>query len=339
MNKENWPDPDWKMSDPKDQGMSPDFAQRLKSVIISEYGNTSGIVVVRNGCIVCEEYFNGSGPDRPVHVASVTKSVLSALAGIAVEQGYISSVGKNVMDYFPEYSSELHDRNCKGVTVEDLLTMTVPYDFEDWKEPLEQLCTSPDWVEFTLDMMRGAGGQRSFKYCTAGAHLLSAVLGRAAGTCVREFANRYLFAPTGMTEISDHPMEFYSYETLFGDKVKGWVHDPQGITTGGWGLTMTPRDMARFGLLYLNGGEWNGSQVIPQMWVKRSVKRNSNHYGYMWWRFDRKGTAVHAAMGDGGNMICWVPDKDLVVAMASGFAPDAKNRWLLVRDHILPAIQ
>ena len=343
MQKENWPVPQWRLAGPGEQGINPELPRQLHSVITSEYGNTNGILVVRNGCIVYEEYFNGFGPDKPVHVASVTKSVLSALVGIAVDKGYIPSAGQRVMEYFPDQVSEEHVRNCGNATIEDLLNMTVPYGFEDWKEPLERMCTSPDWVGFTLDMMRGnwenSKGKKHFQYCTGGAHLLSAAVQRAVGTSVREFANQHLFAPTGMRVIPDYPMESYTYESLFGEKVRGWVQDPGGITTGGWGLTMTPRDMARFGLLYLNMGMWNGTQIIPESWVRKSVKRNSNRYGYMWWQFEKKGVAVHAAMGDGGNMICWVPDRNLVAAIASGFVPEAKNRWLLVRDYILPAVE
>ena len=124
------------------------------------------------------------------------------------------------MEYLPEYVSETHNRNCGNVTIENLLTMTVPYAFEEWKEPLEQLCTSPDWVGFTLDMMRDVREtgkpRRYFQYCTAGAHLLSAVLQRAVGMSTREFANRYLFEPVGMTVIPDYPMETYTCDSLFG---------------------------------------------------------------------------------------------------------------------------
>lgn len=343
MQNENWPVPEWRTTDPGEQGMDRALPEKLRSVITSEYANTNGIVVVRNGCIVCEEYFHGFGPDVPVHVASVTKSVLSALTGIAVDKGYIPSVSRKIMEYLPDYVSETHNRNCGNVTIENLLTMTVPYAFEEWKEPLEQLCTSPDWVGFTLDMMRDEREtdkpRRHFQYCTAGAHLLSAVLQRAVGMSTREFANRYLFEPVGMTVIPDYPMEAYTCDSLFGEGVRGWVHDPDGVTAGGWGLTMTPRDMARLGLLYLNMGRWNGARIISEAWVRQSVKRTFSRYGYMWWRFEKKGVAVHAAMGDGGNMICWVPDRNLVAAIASGFVPEAKNRWLLVRDYILPAVE
>ena len=133
-------------------------------------------------------------------------------------------------------------------------------------------------------------------------------------------------------------MSSYGYDDLFGKKVKGWVHDPNNITTGGWGLTLTVREMARFGQLYLNKGFWNGKQIIPLKWIAQSIKPNLNHYGYMWWLFESNELHAFAAMGDGGNTICCIPQKDLVVAVASHFIPNPKDRWLLVKDQILPAI-
>ena len=134
-------------------------------------------------------------------------------------------------------------------------------------------------------------------------------------------------------------MSSYGYDDLFGKRVKGWVHDPNNITTGGWGLTLTVREMARFGQLYLNNGFWNGKQIISQDWIAKSTAPNLNHYGYMWWLFENHGLDAFAAMGDGGNTICCVPQKKLVVAIASHFIPNPKDRWLLVKDHILPAIR
>lgn len=135
MQNENWPVPEWRTTDPGEQGMDRALPEKLRSVITSEYANTNGIVVVRNGCIVCEEYFHGFGPDVPVHVASVTKSVLSALTGIAVDKGYIPSVSRRIMEYLPEYVSETHNRNCGNVTIENLLTMTGPMLLRNGRNP------------------------------------------------------------------------------------------------------------------------------------------------------------------------------------------------------------
>jgi len=314
------------------------FIADLHTTILKEYGNTEGIVILKNGEIIFEEYFGKSTCKSKLHIASVTKSILSALIGIALEKGYIKSTEDKVVDFFPEYDLTTSNDIRGKVTIKNLLTMTVPYAFNDWSEPLEALCTSPDWIKFTLEQMGQNGSIGTFKYSTAGAHLLSAILTRTTGMSTREFANDFLFSQIGIDTICEYPMKAYGYDDLFGKNVKGWVHDPNNITTGGWGLTLTVREMAQFGLLYLNHGLWEKKQVIPQDWIAKSIKQNSNHYGYLWWLFEDNGIFAFAAMGDGGNTICCVPQKNLVVAVASHLIPAPKDRWLLVKEHIIPAI-
>lgn len=314
------------------------FIADLHTTILKEYGNTEGIVILKNGEIIFEEYFGKSTCKSKLHIASVTKSILSALIGIALEKGYIKSTEDKVVDFFPEYDLTTSNDIRGKVTVKNLLTMTAPYAFNDWNEPLEALCTSPDWIKFTLEQMGQNGSIGTFKYSTAGAHLLSAILTRTTGMSTREFANDFLFSQIGIDPICEYPMKAYGYDDLFGKNVKGWVHDPNNITTGGWGLTLTVREMAQFGLLYLNHGLWEKKQVIPQDWIAKSIKQNPNHYGYLWWLFEDNGIFVFAAMGDGGNTICCVPQKNLVVAVASHLIPAPKDRWLLVKEHIIPAI-
>ena len=314
------------------------LAKNLHTIILNEYENTEGIVILKAGEIVFEEYFGNTNRKSKLHIASVTKSILSALIGIAVEKGYIKSTEETVMKYFPEYNFISPNGVRENVTIQNLLTMTAPYSFDDWNEPLEALCTSPDWIKFSLQEMGQNGEIGTFKYSTAGAHLLSAILTRVAGKSTREFANEFLFTQIGIDRINEYPMSSYGYDDLFGKKVKGWVHDPNNITTGGWGLTLTVREMARFGQLYLNNGFWNGKQIVPPEWIAQSIKPNLNHYGYMWWLFENDGLHAFAAMGDGGNTICCIPQKALVVAVSSHFIPNAKDRWMLIKDHILPTI-
>lgn len=226
------------------------LTSNLHTIILNEYENTEGIVILEAGQIVFEEYFGNSNSKSKIHIASVTKSILSALIGIAIEKGYIKSTEETVMRYFPEYTSISSNGMREKVTIQNLLTMTAPYSFNDWSEPLEAFCTSPDWIEFALQEMGQNGKIGAFKYSTASAHLLSAILTRVTGTSTREFANKFLFTQIGIDSINEYPMSSYGYDDLFGKRVKGWVHDPNNITTGGWGLTLTVREMARFGQLY-----------------------------------------------------------------------------------------
>ncbi len=311
---------------------------KLYDVIIKEYSNICGIVIVKEGNVVYRQSFNNYDMRTPIHVASLTKSILSALTGIAVAKGYIQSVRQKVISFFPGYEFKEENENRDKATVENLLNMTVPYSFLDYQEPLEAFSMSPDWVRFALEMIDQNGKLGTFKYSTEGAHLLSAILTSATGKSTREFANEVLFRPIGMSEIKPHLLTAseMSFDTLFGEELKGWANDPQGITTGGWGLTLTPDDMARFGLLYLNHGLWNGKQIVPDAWVAASGTANQNHYAYLWWQLAFGNIPAFAAMGDGGNIICCIPDKQLVIAIASAFLMNPKDRCILISEHILP---
>ena len=318
----------------------------LDHVIESGYSNINGIVVVKNGSTAFERYYNDYGPDDAHHVASVTKSIISALVGIAIDAGYIKNIDRKVLDFFPEYIPGAVDGQKKEITIRHLLTMTAPYSFDDWNEPLDKLCMQTDWIKYILDMLGQRGKIGDFRYSTGGAHLLSAVITRSTGKSAREFANERLFKPTGMKEIPDYEMKSFGFDDLFGKNVRGWVKDPCNNSTGGWGLTLTPRDMARFGSLYLNHGILDGKRIIPEAWVRESVYPHSQtiiggsvvNYGYLWWLEKEDGAFSYSALGDGGNVICCIPEKDLVVAVASKFMTDPPDIRMLIKDHIIPAL-
>lgn len=326
---------DWPTADPAVLGMDAEKLSELDLKIKSEYNNINGIVVVRNGYIAYERYSHQYGPDDTHHVASVTKSIMSALIGIAIHSGYIKSVDQNVLDFFPDTPN----KQIQAITIRHLLTMTAPYPFEDWQEPLDKMCMQPDWTAYTLGMLGQGGKIGTFKYSTAGVHLLSAIITRTTGKSAREFANEYLFKPIGMKEIPHYEMKSFGFDDLFGKHVRGWVNDPDGNSTGGWGLTLTPRDMARFGNLYLNHGTWNNQQIIPESWIDQSTKMNTNNYGYLWWLRDEDSVFSYSALGDGGNVICCVPEKDLIVAITSEFTMNARDRWKLIKECIVQSVK
>ncbi|MFD3450357.1 serine hydrolase domain-containing protein [Microbacteriaceae bacterium 4G12] len=336
MQRNYWPTTEWQDADPATLRMDSKKLSKLESIIKSEYSNINGIAVVRNGYIAYEKYYNGYGPDDTHHMASVTKSIISALIGIAIDAGYITNVDQKVLDFFPEYVPDAADK--QEITIRHLLTMTAPYPFEDWHEPLDKLCQQSDWVTYTLDMLGKQGKLGTFKYSTAGAHLLSAIITRSTGKSAREFANKRLFKPIGMNEIPDYKMKSFGFEDLFGKHVRGWVKDPGHNSTGGWGLTLTPRDMARFGFLYLNHGIWDNNQIISKTWISESTAMNPNKYGYLWWLHEEDGIFAYLALGDGGNVICCIPEQDLVVAIASEFIMNSRDRWTLIKECIIPAI-
>jgi CubicO group peptidase (beta-lactamase class C family) len=293
----------------------------IDSVIQSHEKNLHGVVVLHQGEIVAERYFHGEGPQDAHHVASVTKSVVSALVGIAIDAGFIKSLDQRVLDFFPEYQADPMDFLKRSVTIRQLLTMTAPFPFS-WNEnhkqshePLDRLRRQKDWETYILQMMGSGGRSGEFQYCTAGTHLLSAILTRTTGMCAREFANERLFGPLGMRVLPDYEMCFSNIEDVFGGKLRGWAKDPAGNSIGGWGLTMTFRDMARFGSLYLNKGLWEEKRIISDAWVRESTSPSSKEYGYLWWLQEIAGHFSFSALGSGGYAITCIPDKELVIAL------------------------
>lgn len=340
--RDNWPSPEWQKAEPAAAGMDAGKLAELDDLIAAQYSHITGIAVVRKGYLVHEYYPNGCGPQDARHVASVTKSVISALVGIAIDAGYLQSVDQKVLDFFPEYTAQSGDFIKQAVTIRHLLTMTAPFA---WKnsgrreaEPLDRLRRQRDWVPYILDLMGRNGTIGEFQYSTASTHLLSALLTRATGMCARAFANERLFRPLGMREIPEQRMISFLPDQVFGDHLSGWIADPAGNTVGGWGLTLTPRDMARFGFLYLNHGAWNGQQVISEAWVEASTAPNPAHYGYLWWLGEEGGMRTFAALGSGGNLIYCLPEKDLVVAAGAKIVRKPRDRRLLFDKCILPAL-
>lgn len=194
------------------------------------------MIVIRKGYIVYERYYQRKKVDDAYNVASITKSVTSALIGIAIDAGYIHSVDEPVIGFFPEYKVKSNNRQKREVTLKHLLTMTVPYPFPNWREPLDRMRIQSDWVQYALDMMGQGGRIGTFKYSTAGAHLLSAILTRTTGRCSRAFANEYLFKKIGIKEIPDNPNQGFDLDDIFGQRVQGWIRDPDGHSAGGWDL-------------------------------------------------------------------------------------------------------
>lgn len=314
--------------------------KELEKTIESDYGNITGIVVHKNGLTCYENYFNGYTAENAIHVYSVTKSVFSALIGIAIGKGHLNSVDQKVLDFFPDYMVEAGDKTIQDITIRHLLTMTAPYKFEF--EPYEEFFASENWVKAALDLLGGEGPAGDFMYSPIiGTHILSGILAKATGQPLLDFAAEHLFSPLGITV--PHNVVLRNEEEHFAvmnDKnTTGWVVDPQGINTASWGLFLTPADMGKIGQLYADGGTWNGKQIVPAEWIGESTKEHSRwgelSYGYLWWIIDEK-ERIYAALGDGGNVIYVNTKKKMVVSIASLLMPDAKDRIALIQKHIEP---
>jgi CubicO group peptidase (beta-lactamase class C family) len=228
------------------------------------------------------------------------------------------------------------------MTIKHLLTMTAGFQWRTGVRAhellLDRMRRSKDWVAFILDLPVRERSFGAFQYNSAASHLLSAIITRSTGRCAQEFATEHLFKPIGIDQPATNMQYTYSQEDVFRNTAGGWPKDPQGNSIGGWGLVLKPRDMARFGYLYLNGGQWDGEQIISTKWVEDSVSPHTPGYGYQWWLRDVNRVFAFSAVGQGGNHIFCIPHKDLVVVVASKPGARWRDRWLLLEEFVIPAV-
>jgi len=295
-----------------------------------EQGNTSGsLLIVRHGELVYEKYFrNYLKPDKTVKLYSVTKSIFSALVGIAVDQGLIDSLDHKVSEYFPEYFYPDTDPRMKQVTLRHLLTMSSGFMWGELGPIQSRWMNSDNWVEeaINLDFIEDPG--TGFTYCTANTQILSGILTKLTGEPLKDYAQKYLFTPIGISA-----------------KNWSWGMDDHGYALGGYGMNLRPRDLARFGYLYLNQGYWDGKQVVSSKWVQESTRSQIKtgygpEYGYLWWIRPDPDLPKYMAQGSGGQSIYIVPGLDLVVVVTgdrSGVgAPENPNP--LIYEYFVKAV-
>ena len=314
----------------------------LENKIKKEYGNITGIIVLKDNNAAYESYFNQCSEYDPIHIFSVTKSIISMLFGIALDKGCIKNLDEKVIDFFPNYQTRKREKTIQHVTIRNLLTMTAPYKYRF--NPYPKYFSSDDWVISSLDLLGGNGKIGNFKYAPViGIDILSGILVNATGKSVLEFAQDNLFSPLGISvdkniyfQSKEEQLDFYQSKGA-----NGWVADPKGTNTAGWGLSLTTMDMAKLGQLYLNEGHWNGRQVISDQWIFESTQVQSvwkaRHlkYGYLWWVID-EAEHSYAALGDGGNAIYVNPKDRMVVAVSSLFVPRVKDRIDFIKREIEP---
>ena len=265
-----FPTPTWKTATPESQGLDSAVLAEALDYIRARGVPAHSFLVVRNGIIVLEAYFYPY-QGREVHdVASVTKSFTSAAVGIAIEKGFIKGVDEKVLSIVPLVPSG-SDRRKQSLTIRHLLTMTSGFecDTEGGEKALAAMRHSKDWAAFALALPMRADPGSQFAYCSCNNHLLSSLVTAATGESLLQLAQKNLFQPIGIEDVI-------------------WPPDPNGLTHGWGDLHLHPRDMARFGLLYLHQGKWGDVQVLPETWVRESSSesvtvRPGVGYGYSWW--------------------------------------------------------
>lgn len=264
--------------------------------------NLRGMIVSQDDEILAEHYFRGGAGTRRFNIKSASKSVLATLVGIAIERGDIAGPDQPISDFFPQLLED-PDRRKQSITVGDLLSMRAGLESTSFGN-YGRWVSSSDWVSFALSrpMIAEPGGRMI--YSTGSSHLLSKILTQSTGQSTFALARDQLAAPLGID-------------------LRPWQRDPQGIFFGGNDMYLTPREMLRFGKMYLGGGEWDGQQVVPREWIRTSLIRRtrsnySGHsYGFGWWLKESAGHPVHFAWGYGGQFIFVVPSLDLVAVFVS----------------------
>jgi len=275
---------------------------RLRSLLVS-HGDE----------LILERYFNGATARRAGNIKSVSKTVMSALVGLAVKEGHLDGLDQPIAEFYPDYPALAAEPRKQKITIGDLLSMragletTSFYNYGAW-------VLSDDWVRYALDQpLRAEPGGRLL-YSTGNTHLLSAILTQATGESTLAFARRHLSAPLGF-------------------RLPAWTRDPQGVYMGGNNMEFTPRQMLAFGQMYLNEGNYAGRQVVPQDWVRLSLepqvespREAGRYYGYGWWVRSMAGFEAPYAWGYGGQFIVLVPALEMVIVATSSSEPDGRRR-------------
>jgi CubicO group peptidase (beta-lactamase class C family) len=330
----------WESSTPAEEGMDPVL---MDSAFIYAFqcGFIDGMVIIRNSKIVAEAYYNGFTSETPHNIMSVSKSMLSAITGLVLYEGYDLDLEDRMLDYFPQYATGNLDPRKQDITIEHLLTMRMGIEGEatDNYSVYWELYNSENWIKSTIEYPLVSDPGEVMRYNTFITHLLSGVITVATGQGADEFGKQYLFSPMGI-DIDD------------------WEKDPQGICFGGNSMYVTPREMAVLGLLYLHNGMLRGKQIIPEAWVKYSLSPSTNlthpnewgswknyNYARLWWLGQFSEEDSFMGYGYGGQFVIVFPELNLIVVTTAknNVPPETTNtqEWAifnLVNQYILASI-
>lgn len=322
-----WPTEGWRTASPESQGLDSAALADTIETIRSRGLAVHDIALVVNGVLVLDACFYPYDCASPHDVASVTKSVTATLVGQAIDDGAIPSVEQPIRAFFPELPAEPSSRDA-AIRVGDLLSMQSGLDcgIAPGEPELFAMIRQPDWNAYVLGLPHRMSPGREFAYCSGGTHLLSSIVSRATAEKTQDYARRRLFEPLGIR----------SFE---------WPVDPAGVAHGWGDLRLTPHDMLKLGFLYLNGGRWDGEQVVSERWVRNATQPHAHaandDYGYGWWLPRGDFTGVVEARGRGGQHITVWPARGIVAVLVGAGYPEDEVVQLLLRslrsDHALPA--
>ncbi|MDN3202978.1 serine hydrolase domain-containing protein [Algoriphagus sediminis] len=302
---------DWKVSTPSEQG--------LDSMLLAElYYNAAGLetlyslLVIKNGFLIAEDYFNDGSVDQKDRLQSVTKSFTSALVGIAIQEGCLSSIDQKLVDFFPEIKEKITDPRKYEITIRELLEMQAGYPREEDDQAYWDGLLSGYYTTLIEDFPLVSEPGTKFHYSNLSSNWLGIIVDRSCGMNLKAYAEKKLFGPLDIES---------------GD----WGTDAEGHNNGSGDLHLSARDAAKFGQLFLNDGLLEGKQLIPEDWVDVSLQTYSVNeafvnrigdfrdigYGFQWWSANTKDYHVNFAWGHGGQLIVLVDELDMVIVTTS----------------------
>lgn len=304
-----WPTDGWPTSTPEAQGMKSEELAAFFEQWSQDHFNLDSLIVVRHGHIVAEAYTPLNSSDLKHDMYSATKSVTGALVGVMLKEGLLEGLDTPVLKLFPDRTVQNVDERKEALTVRDLLTMGAGMECSDMEAGFlvrgtgDLMEEAEDDLQFALDLPMAAAPGDVWNYCGAFTQILSGIITEKTGMTALDYAVEKLFEPLGITDYS-------------------WSDSQTGLSLGYSGMYLAPRDMAKFGYLYLNQGQWDGEQIIPAEYAAASLSAQINTpwesttYGYLWWRFEP--INVSFALGYGGQYILLVPNSDLVIVLTGG---------------------
>jgi CubicO group peptidase (beta-lactamase class C family) len=300
---------DWEVSTPEVEGLDPTLVAQLY-FNAAKVETLEALLVIKNGRLIAEGYFNDGGLDKKTRIASVTKSFTSALVGIAIEQGYLTSIDQKMMEFFPELADLTTDPRKEQITIRQMMQMRAGYPWEESASELTAMMLDGFRTRYLADvpLIRDPGS--GFDYSNLTSHLLGVVVARACGTDLKTFAEANLCAPMGAD---------------LGDWTTDWEYNHNGHAD----IHLTARDMAKFGLMYLRDGEYQGRQIVPAQWVRDSLQTYTENawkirigrnytemaYGYQWWSARAGDHRFSLAWGHGGQQVALLPQLDMVIVV------------------------
>ena len=323
---------DWPVGSLEEAGIDPGPLHEMMADISQSADFMQSILVVKDGKLVFEEYMNGWDPLRLHRLQSVTKSVTSTMAGLAISEGLIESVQDPLREYLPEYA-ELFDETKSKILIEHLLTMTGGFEWNEdatyYAKPEDcdahLAMASGDFIQYVLEKPMANEPGTVFEYNSGFPNMLGYIIELRAGMNLLEFADAHLFEPLGIE--------------------RAYWQPESGIDRPGCagGLRLTSRDMARYGLLYLQDGMWNGEQLLDPEWVRESVKWRldayEGGYGYFWKRYVNEDIDAFLASGTGGQFIVCIPALDAVVVTTAQFNTDKDYQIVgFLLSYVVPAL-